>query len=196
VGEDQIQHLELTRDLARKFNNAFGEFFPEPEPILSPTPRIMGLDGKSKMSKSKGNYISLFENADSLQKKIMSAVTDENRMRRKDPGNPDICNIFTMHKIFSTEEEVGMVNKECRVAGIGCVDCKKVLMNHLEPFIEPFRAKYNELQSNPDQVHAAVEAGHKHIKPIAQETMEEVKSRIGLGKAKASFQAWADQHEN
>ncbi len=184
VGEDQVQHLELARDLARKFNYTFSEFFPEPEAILTKTPRIMGLDGKTKMSKTKDNYISLFEEPETLRRKIMTAVTDENRKRRTDPGNPDICNIYAMHNIFSTQEEIDMVNQECRNAGIGCVDCKKLLMTHLEPFIEPFRSRYQELQNNPSEVHAAVEEGIESVRRVAQETLEGVKSRIGLGVGK------------
>ncbi|MFB3787182.1 MAG: tryptophan--tRNA ligase [bacterium] len=182
VGEDQVQHLELTRDLARKFNNAYGEFFPEPEALLTETPRIMGLDGKNKMSKSLDNHISLFEPADTLQQKIMTAVTDENRKRRSDPGNPDVCNIFSLHKIFSTPEEVAMIDRECRVAGIGCVDCKKILLSHMEPFIAPLRDKHQALQDNPDMVYDIAEQGVNRCRPIAQETMAGVKERLGIKK--------------
>ncbi len=181
VGDDQVQHLELTRDLARKFNNAFSEYFPEPQPLLTQTPRIMGLDGKSKMSKTLNNYISLFEEPDILRQKIMTAVTDENRKRRSDPGNPHICNIFSMHKLFSTEEEIQMVNRECRTAGIGCVDCKKVLLENMEPFLAPFREKYKELHAHPDQVYDVANQGAERCRPIAQETLNEVKTALGIG---------------
>ncbi|MBD3265834.1 tryptophan--tRNA ligase [bacterium] len=181
VGEDQTQHLELTRDLARKFNNIYGEYLPEPDAIYSPTPRIMGLDGKAKMSKSLDNHISMFEEADVLQKKVMTAVTDENRKRKSDPGNPDICNIFSLHKIFSAKEEVEQVNEQCRTAGIGCVDCKKMLLNHLEPFIEPYREQYKSLTAKPDHVYDAAIAGAKVCQPIAKETVDGVKHRLGLG---------------
>jgi tryptophanyl-tRNA synthetase len=189
VGEDQVQHLELTRDLARKFNNAYGEYFPEPQPILSQTPRIMGLDGKSKMSKTLNNHISMFEQPEPLRQKIMTAVTDENRKRRSDPGNPDICNIFSLHKIFSTQEEVEMVNRECRTAGIGCVDCKKLLLTHMEEFIAPHRDRFQQLQSNPEELYQAAEAGANYCRPIAEETVEGVKSRIGLGLPKREVSA-------
>lgn len=182
VGDDQVQHLELTRDLARKFNNQYGDYLPEPEPLLTQTPRIMGLDGKRKMSKTLENHISLFEESEPLRQKLMTAVTDENRKRRTDPGDPDICNIFSLHKIFSTSEEVETVNRECRTAGIGCVDCKKILHGRVETFIEPFRHRYSELQSKPDEVYAAAEAGAARCRPLAQETMREIKSRLGLGK--------------
>ncbi|MBN2329093.1 MAG: tryptophan--tRNA ligase [Candidatus Omnitrophica bacterium] len=182
VGEDQVQHLELTRDLARKFNNAYGEYFPEPEPLLTHTPRIMGLDGKSKMSKTLDNHISLFEPADSLRQKIMTAVTDENRKRRSDPGNPDICNIYSLHKTVSKEEEIQMIDRECRTAGIGCVDCKKILYGHMEEFLCPFREKYQDLQKQPDTVYEIAQESRKICQPIAQETMTEVRNRMGLRK--------------
>ncbi|RJP33806.1 MAG: tryptophan--tRNA ligase [Candidatus Omnitrophota bacterium] len=182
VGDDQVQHLELTRDLARKFNNAFGDYFPEPQPLLTPTPRIMGLDGKAKMSKTLNNHISLFEESDVLQQKIMTAVTDENRKRRNDPGNPDICNIFSLHNIYSKNDEVQMIDRECRVAGIGCVDCKKILHGHLETSIAPFRDRYKELHEKPDEVRDIAREGAKRCLPIAQETLQEVKSRLGIGK--------------
>jgi len=181
VGEDQVQHLELTRDLARKFNIAYGEYFPEPQPLLTQTPRIMGLDGKSKMSKTLNNHISLFEESGVLQSKIMTAVTDENRKRRSDPGDPDVCNIFSLHKIFSTEEEIGMVNRECRKAGIGCVDCKKILLGHMQEFITPFRERYQALQQNPDQVIDTAREGAARCRPIAQQTIQAVKTHLGLG---------------
>lgn len=180
VGDDQIQHLELTRDLARKFNNAFGEYFPEPEALLTQTPRIMGLDGKAKMSKSLNNHISLFEPADSLRQKIMTAVTDENRKRRNDPGNPEICNVFALHNIFSATDEVQRIDTECRTAGIGCVDCKKILHGHMENFLCPFRERYQSLQNHPGDVHDIVREGEKRCRPIAQETMAEVKNRLGI----------------
>jgi tryptophanyl-tRNA synthetase len=181
VGEDQVQHLELARDLARKFNNAYGEFLPEPEAILSPTPRIMGLDGKAKMSKTLNNHISMFEEEETLNKKIMTAVTDENRKRRSDPGNPDICNIYSLHKIFSTEEDVTQINSECRSAGIGCVDCKKMLLNHVQPFLCPFREKYQELAQQPELVYGPARESAKRCGAIAKETVDGVKSCLGLG---------------
>lgn len=186
VGEDQVQHLELTRDLARKFNNAYGETFPEPEAILTDTPRIMGLDGKSKMSKSLNNHISLYEESDSLKTKIMTAVTDENRKRRHDPGNPDVCNIYSLHNLFSTEEEKQEINVECRRAGIGCVDCKKILLNHMEEFITPFRDRHHHLVKHPEKVHEAATQGAAKAHPLAQETMEMVKSRMGIGQHAAA----------
>ncbi|MGC9329656.1 MAG: tryptophan--tRNA ligase, partial [Candidatus Hinthialibacter sp.] len=177
-----VQHLELTRDLARKFNNAYGEYFPEPEPLLTHTPRIMGLDGKSKMSKTLNNHISLFEPADSLRQKIMTAVTDENRKRRSDPGNPDICNIYSLHKTVSQEDEIQMIDRECRTAGIGCVDCKKILHGHMEEFLRPFREKYQELHKQPDTVYGIAQESRNICQPIAEETMTQVKKRMGLRK--------------
>ncbi len=181
VGEDQVQHLELTRDLARKFNNAYGDYFPEPLPLLTQTPRIMGLDGKSKMSKTLDNDISLFEEPDSMRQKIMTAVTDENRKRRTDPGDPNVCNIFSLHKLYSADEEIAMIDKECRVAGIGCVDCKKILVGHMEESLSPFRECYNNLLDKPERVFETTAEGAKRCQPIARETIYEVKSRMGLG---------------
>src|SRR5262249_20685228 len=126
VGEDQVQHLELTRETARRYNYRFGETFPEPHPRLSRAPRIMGLDGPSKMSKSKGNTIGLFEERDAFWNKLRGAFTDPQRLRRSDPGRPEVCNIYTMHKALSTPEQVDLTYKECTTAQRGCIDCKKI----------------------------------------------------------------------
>lgn len=128
IGEDQVQHIELAREIARKFNSRYGEIFPDPKEILSDAPRIMGIDGKTKMSKSRDNYISLVESSESIWKKLSTAVTDENRKRRTDPGNPEICNLFTLHKHYSSIEQIERINRECRTAEIGCVECKKYCM--------------------------------------------------------------------
>ena len=152
VGEDQVQHIELSREVARKFNGRFGEFFPEPLALLSEAPRIMGLDGKSKMSKSLGNTISLMDSPDVIGKKLATAVTDEDRKRRKDPGNPDICNLFTMHKSLSTQQQVDWVSNGCRTAEIGCVECKKVLAENMLETLTPIQDKNRELQKDPDYV--------------------------------------------
>jgi tryptophanyl-tRNA synthetase len=180
VGDDQVQHIELSREIARKFNTRYGELFPEPQHILSDAPRIMGLDGKSKMSKSMNNYISLIEDPDTIWKKLSRAVTDENRKRRNDPGNPDICNIFTLHKYFSKDIEIERVNKECRTAEIGCVDCKKILYNNMIKELEPIREKSLNLINNPDFVIDVLHTGAEKCKKIAEETMKEVRSLMGL----------------
>lgn len=180
VGEDQVQHIELSREVARKFNARFGNIFPEPEALLSPAARIMGLDGKSKMSKSLNNYIGLVEEPDSIRKKLATAVTDENRQRRADPGDPDICNLFTLHKSFSTSEELDMINVECRKAGIGCVDCKKLLADNMLKELDPIRERYNDLRKRPDDIRDILGNGAKHSQEIATATIGEVRDAMGL----------------
>lgn len=180
VGEDQVQHIELSREVARKFNARFGEVFPEPQALLSPAPRIMGLDGKSKMSKSMNNYIGLVEEPESIRKKLATALTDENRKRRTDPGNPDICNIFTLHKSFSPAEDVEMIDVECRRAGIGCVDCKKKLGDRMLADLGPIRERYRHLLDHPDEVRAPLARGAERCRSIAVETMDEVRRVMGL----------------
>ncbi|MFH1279951.1 MAG: tryptophan--tRNA ligase [Candidatus Eisenbacteria bacterium] len=180
VGEDQVQHIELSREVARKFNARFGEVFPEPQALLSPTPRIMGLDGKTKMSKSMNNYIGLVEEPESIRKKLATALTDENRKRRNDPGNPDICNIFTLHKSFSPAEDVEMIDVECRRAGIGCVDCKKKLGDRMLAELEPIRERYHHLLDHPDEVRAPLAEGAERCRGIAAETMDGVRRAMGL----------------
>ncbi len=180
VGEDQVQHIELSREVARKFNARYGDIFPEPEALLSPAARIMGLDGKTKMSKSLNNYIGLVEDGDSIRKKLARAVTDENRKRRTDPGNPDICNLFTFHKSFSTTEDLGMINVECQKAGIGCVDCKKLLADNMLKVLDPIRERYNELRKRPDDIWDTLGSGAKRSQEIATATIEEVRVAMGL----------------
>ncbi len=180
VGEDQVQHIELSREVARRFNSRYGDVFPEPEALLSPTPRLMGLDGKNKMSKSMNNYIGLVEEPESIRKKLAGAMTDENRKRRTDPGNPDICNIFTLHKSFSSDEEVGMVDTECRRAGIGCVDCKKMLADNMLVELDPIRERYHDLQKDPDRLRHILQKGADQARPIAEETIREVRKAMGL----------------
>ena len=180
VGDDQVQHIELSREIARKFNSRYGELFPEPQHILSDAPRIMGLDGKNKMSKSMNNYISLIEEPEAIWKKLSRAVTDENRKRRDDPGNPDICNVFTLHKYFSKKSEIDRINKECRTAEIGCVDCKKILWNNMVKELAPIREKSLELINNPASVMDTLNTGAEKCRRIAGETMKDVRSLMGL----------------
>jgi tryptophanyl-tRNA synthetase len=140
----------------------------------------MGLDGSAKMSKSMNNYIALEETPDSLMQKLRSAKTDENRIRRSDPGNPDICNIYHLHKVFSPKEEVEMVNLECRRAGIGCVDCKKMLYKRLLDFMEPIQEKIAHYRNNLGKVEEILRAGASHTGEIARQSMEEVREKMGL----------------
>ena len=180
VGEDQVQHIEFSREVARKFNSRFGEIFPEPQALLTKSPRIMGLDGKAKMSKSLDNYIGFLEEPEVIWEKIRTAVTDEDRKRRTDPGNPDICNLFTLHKAFSSPEEIERINTECRTAEIGCVDCKKVLFENMMAHMEPIRERARELEKDHAFVDTALEEGARRCKKIAEDVMEEVRHTIGL----------------
>lgn len=180
VGEDQVQHIELAREIARKFNLRYGETFPDPQEVLSAAPRIMGLDGKTKMSKSLGNYISLVETPESIWKKLSTAVTDENRKRRTDPGNPEICNLFTLHKHFSKKEQIDRINVVCRTAEIGCIECKKILSENIVEALTPIRFRYEQLISNPEHLLDILHTGAKKCQFIADNTMSEVKKKMGL----------------
>ena len=195
VGEDQIQHLELSRVVARRWNALFGrptgrvtpdgaaereEFFPEPKPLLTPTRRIMGLDGQSKMSKSMGNTVALLEPPESIWAKLRPAVTDPKRIRRTDPGTPEVCNIYHLHKAFSTPATVEHVAKQCTTAGWGCIDCKKVLAESMETELVPIRARAAELEARPTLVEDALAAGADHCRALARETMDAVRDRMGF----------------
>src|SRR5580693_2930473 len=147
VGEDQLQHLELARETARRFNHRFGSVFPEPQPRLSPSPRIMGLDGHAKMSNSKGNTIGLFEGPDAFRTKLRGAFTDPQRLRKSDPGRPEVCNIYTMHQAISPEATVTEVHANCTQAKWGCVDCKKVLFENFDRELVPLRTKRESLDA-------------------------------------------------
>jgi tryptophanyl-tRNA synthetase len=181
VGEDQLQHLELARETVRRFNYRFGEEFPEPQPRMSVAPRIMGLDGQSKMSKSKGNTIALFEEREPFWNKLRGAFTDPQRLRRTDPGRPEICNIYTMHKALSSPEEVKLTHEECTTAKRGCIDCKKILMDNFDRELVPLRAKRAELDAQPGAVRDALARGAEKARSIARTTMAEVRDRMGLG---------------
>jgi tryptophanyl-tRNA synthetase len=185
VGEDQVQHLELTREIARRYNHRFGETFPEPAVRLSRAPRIMGLDGHTKMSKSKGNTIAVFEEKDAFWNKLKGAFTDPQRLRRTDPGRPEICNIYTMHKALSTPEQVDLTYKECTTAQRGCVDCKQILMESFERELVPLRIRRAELEKRPEYARAALGDGAAKARRIAQETIREVRASMGLGSGAA-----------
>jgi tryptophanyl-tRNA synthetase len=180
VGEDQVQHLELAREIARRFNHRFGEVFPEPAVRLSSAPRIMGLDGQAKMSKSKGNTIALFEPRESFWNKLRGAFTDPQRLRRTDPGRPEVCNIYTMHKALSTPEEVELTYRECTTAQRGCIDCKRVLMDSFDRELVPLRVRREEINARPRQIREALDAGASKARALAQVTMAEVREHMGL----------------
>jgi tryptophanyl-tRNA synthetase len=183
VGEDQVQHLELSRVIARRWNNAFSpekDFFPEPQPLLTPSRRIMGLDGQTKMSKSTGNTIGLIESPESIWEKLRPAMTDPARVKRTDPGTPEICNIYHLHKAFSPPETVTHVALQCSTAGWGCIDCKKVLHAAMEVELTPIRARAKELAAHPKRVDEALAAGAEKAGKIARETLGAVRSAMGI----------------
>ena len=183
VGEDQVQHLELSREIARKWNARFAggeEFFPEPKPLLTATRRVMGLDGQSKMSKSMGNTVGLLEPFDAVWEKLRPAVTDPKRVRRTDPGTPEVCNIFHLHKAFSPPETVEHVAVMCSTAGWGCIDCKRVLLEGMQRELEPIHERARELRANPIRVREVLAAGAERCQTAARETMAYVKEKMGL----------------
>ncbi|HEY6106672.1 MAG TPA: tryptophan--tRNA ligase [Anaeromyxobacteraceae bacterium] len=179
VGVDQVPHLELSREIARKFNSHYGPVFPEPLPLLTEVPKILGTDGR-KMSKSYGNSIDLGESAESTTRKIMGAVTDPARKRRQDPGNPEVCGIFYLHKVVSDAETVKWADQGCRTAGIGCVDCKKRLLERLLPLQEQMRQRRDKLLSRPGDVDDLVRLGTDRAREVARRTMDEVRAAMKL----------------
>lgn len=179
VGDDQMQHLELARETVRRFNHRFGDVFPEPQPRLSKTPRIMGLDGESKMSKSKGNTIALFDGPDVFWNKLKGAFTDPKRLKKSDPGRPEICNIFTMHKAMSSDDELITVQENCTGAKWGCFDCKKLLHTNFEKELVPLRTKREALDA--EKVRQALGDGASKARRIARETIQEVRDALGIG---------------
>ena len=181
VGEDQVQHLELMREIARRWNARYGEgFFPEPQPLLTKTKRVLGLDGKAKMSKSLGNTIGLFESPEAIWEKLKPAATDPARKTRKDPGNPEICNIFTLHQGFSPPETVADVAQKCRTAGWGCLDCKRVLADNMITTLTPIRERAEALRRDPPGVMARLRACANRARLQAQRTIGEVRERMGF----------------
>lgn len=181
VGVDQVPHLEFARETVRSFNYRYGaKVLIEPQAKHTEIPKVIGIDGKDKMSKSLDNHIELASTPEETQKRVMQMVTDPQRLRRDDPGDPDVCNVYSLHKIFSPKDEVEMINVECRRAGIGCVDCKKRFAANLNAHLEPFRAKRAEISQNPDAVWDILHDGAKRAGVIAEGVMEEVRAAIGL----------------
>lgn len=188
VGEDQVPHVELTREIARRFNHHYGLVFPEPQALLTNAPRLPGTDGR-KMSKSYGNPIYLSDPADVVSKKVAGMMTDPARKRRTDPGNPDVCPVFDFHKIFSPGDVIERVNRECRTAEIGCVECKKLMAVSLNGFLDPIRDRRKPLEENHQRVWDILDAGTERARAVAQSTMAEVREAMNLihetGKAPA-----------
>lgn len=179
VGEDQAPHVELTREIARRFNHLYTEVFPEPETLLAPTSKILGTD-RRKMSKSYDNALFLTDTNEEIRVKVGSMITDPQRARRTDPGRPEVCNVFSFHEIYTPSETVKQIDKDCRSAGIGCVECKQIMAENLCAALEPIRAKRSELESDIDRVHRIVEKGNTRARSIAKETMITVKEAIGM----------------
>jgi len=181
VGIDQAPHLEYARETVRSFNYHFNtNVLIEPQMKNTETPKVLGIDGVEKMSKSLNNHIEIAATPEETTKRVMQMKTDPHRMLRSDPGNPDICNVFTMHKIFSSPDEIAMVDRECRRAGIGCVDCKKIFARNLNTHLEPFRARRNDLAKDPSYVQGVLDEGAKRARTIAEQTMSEVRKAVGL----------------
>ncbi len=181
VGIDQAPHIEFAREVVRSFNFRYNsQVLIEPQMKATEIPKVIGIDGQAKMSKSLNNHIELASTPEETQQRVMQMVTDPQRVKRTDPGDPDVCNVFSLHKVFSSSEEVTMINTECRRAGIGCVQCKQLLARNLNTHLEPFREKRANLDKNPDEVWDILEDGRKRASAIAKQTMSEVRQAIGL----------------
>jgi tryptophanyl-tRNA synthetase len=183
VGEDQVQHLELTREIARRWNAEFGggeDFFTEPQPLLTEAKRILGLDGEAKMSKSLGNTVGLFDSPEEIWQKLRPAKTDPARVTRKDPGTPEVCNIYHLHRYFSPPETVALVADNCRGARWGCLDCKRVLADNMIATLAPIRERALDLRANPGRVDEILAAGAGAAREIAGETIREARARMGI----------------
>ena len=180
VGEDQRQHLELTRDIARKWNARYGEYFPEPEAIIPEVGRIIGLDGGTKMSKSLGNTVGILADEDEIWDRVKGAVTDPQRVRREDPGRPEVCNVFSLHKLLTDADMIPDIDEQCRTAQRGCVDCKRILADSIVKAFAPIREKALYYHEHTSEVRDVLEAGAAHARSIASETLSEARHRMGL----------------
>ncbi len=181
VGLDQAPHLEFSRETVRSFNYRYKtNVLVEMQMKVTEVPKVIGIDGQQKMSKSLHNEIEIAATPEETEKRVMSMVTDPARVHRNDPGNPDICNVFAYHKIFSSPEEVAMIDVECRRAGIGCVDCKKILARNMNAALAPFRQRRSELGARPQHIWEVLEDGASRARLIAEQTMQEVRAAVGL----------------
>ena len=179
VGIDQVPHVEITREIARRFNYLYGNVFPEPESVLTETPKVLGLD-RRKMSKSYDNAIYLSDTIEEIRSKALKMITDPQRMKKSDPGNPDICNVYDFHKLYSPKETVDRVNTECRKAEIGCVDCKKIMAEALVTELAPVQEKRQYYQARENEVKEIMAAGNEKARAVARATMAEVRSAIKI----------------
>jgi tryptophanyl-tRNA synthetase len=181
VGIDQAPHIEFAREVVRSFNYRYKtDVLIEPQMKNTEIPKVLGIDGKEKMGKSLNNHIEMAATPEETRQRVMMMVTDPNRAKRTDPGNPDVCNVFSMHKIFTPAEDVAMINVECRRAGIGCVDCKKRFAENLNKNLQPFRDKRTQLASDPNYVMDVLHDGARRARAIAQETMSDVREAVQL----------------
>ncbi len=179
VGVDQVPHVEITREIARRFNYLYGDIFPEPDAILTETPKILGLD-RRKMSKSYDNAIYLADSSEEIEKKVMQMVTDPQRARKSDPGNPDVCNVFEFHKLYTDQATVERIDRECRKAEIGCVECKKIMAASLIQAMAPMQEKRRYFESHPEIVDQIMADGSAKARTVAKETMAQVKDAIKM----------------
>jgi len=179
VGIDQVPHVEITREIARRFNFLYGEVFPEPEAILTKTPKILGLD-RRKMSKSYNNAIFLSDKPDVISSKVSVMITDPQRARKNDPGDPDVCNVFEFQRIYSDEATCSDINQKCRKAEIGCVECKKIMAKNLSKALEPIREKREYYEARPEMVDDIIADGIKRAGKVAAKTMEEVRASVKI----------------
>ena len=180
VGEDQRQHLELTRDVARKWNASYGEYFPEPEGLISEAGRIVGLDGEAKMSKSLGNTVGILAEPEEVWARVKTAMTDPQRVRRTDPGRPEMCNVFTLHRHFTDPALIPDIDHKCRTAQRGCVECKRILADAIAAEFAPMRERAHALRADPEKLVEILDEGAARAREIARVTMEEVRQRMGL----------------
>ena len=179
VGKDQAAHLELSREIARAFNRRYGAIFPEPEAVFTDAPTVLGIDGQTKMSKSAGNTIPIFAEPDEIRRLVMSMVTDPLRIRRTDPGRPEICNVCQLHRFFGGDYL--QIQDGERTARTGCVDTKQLLAERISDFFAPMRERRAELASTPEVVEEVLAAGAAKVRPILAETMREVRDAVGIG---------------
>ena len=179
VGVDQVPHVEITREIARRFNYLYGNIFPEPDAMLTETPKILGYD-RRKMSKSYNNAIYLSDSPDEISAKVAQMITDPQRARRSDPGDPDVCNVFSFHKIYTDTATVAEIDGQCRSAAIGCVECKKIMAANLIQALEPVREKRQYYESRPEEVEEIIREGSGKARQVAQHTMELVRKAIRI----------------
>ena len=181
VGEDQAPHLEFTREIVRRFNNIYGETLIEPQMVLTPVPRVMGTDGVNKMGKSLDNHIELAASPDEIRRRVMGMVTDPARIRRNDPGHPEICNVQTLHAIFEPDQaKMEEIAEQCRAGTIGCVEHKRMFAECLIDYFAPFRQRRAELAENPQHIWDILDAGAERARALAAETIREAKDAVGL----------------